>query len=557
MKCNNFKQRIRKGFAAFMAGVAACSLFFPYGGGMSAVRAASPLESGELWLGDTKVTQDNCADILGDGTASYDPDTMTLTLNGVHIGADKAHIADKNGNVCDVTQIQKELEVYACSLYAKNTVTNLVINGYNTFELPKISRRIRETYSETYKYEWQIAEQFDVYYGIIIDNEGNKGTYTITGTGTIKSTVPEMDLEVSSFPDDKRYPIVGLTYMRGGTAFAWRGATGSVLYIGEEGAMEGPTFDLTSGVAALWLNLPATMYSGTIEAAVTRWDSYNSHGAPNCQVLSNQGSTGSNNNVLTLEGESFAHARIPLPNGVTSNDVNASLSDFTVESEWFSEDPHAIGGPEGIYCKWERGQELQRRKLGLDPTDEDRYKDVEIEVQGFTMDKTVYSVDVEWGAMTFQYEELVWDATAHTSTTGAGWKVYDSVAEKALDTTQDAINQIKVTNHSNADVYATLGYAAEQTDDRDYADTTGTFVPNAKDKETQFRQKTDIGPAYLTLGTANNFKGDELNQGEPTTGTVFFMPSGIKEEYKPTGDGITKWSQIGSITVGIKTNKPW
>ena len=35
----------------------------------------------DLWLGCTQVTNANAADILGDGTASYDPETKTLTLN--------------------------------------------------------------------------------------------------------------------------------------------------------------------------------------------------------------------------------------------------------------------------------------------------------------------------------------------------------------------------------------------------------------------------------------------------------------------------------------------
>ena len=35
----------------------------------------------KLWLGDTQVHSDNRADILGDGKASYDPDTHTLTLD--------------------------------------------------------------------------------------------------------------------------------------------------------------------------------------------------------------------------------------------------------------------------------------------------------------------------------------------------------------------------------------------------------------------------------------------------------------------------------------------
>ena len=61
-----------------------CNLF-------AAQLAVSAEEGYILWLGETQVTADNCADIFGDGTASFDPDTNTLTLNnptisGYHTG---------------------------------------------------------------------------------------------------------------------------------------------------------------------------------------------------------------------------------------------------------------------------------------------------------------------------------------------------------------------------------------------------------------------------------------------------------------------------------------
>ena len=47
----------------------------------------------DLWIGDKQVTYENCSNILGDGTVSYDPSTKILTLNnlqsirGTHKGA--------------------------------------------------------------------------------------------------------------------------------------------------------------------------------------------------------------------------------------------------------------------------------------------------------------------------------------------------------------------------------------------------------------------------------------------------------------------------------------
>ncbi len=185
---------------------------------------------------------------------------------------------------------------------------------------------------------------------------------------------------------------------------------------------------------------------------------------------------------------------------------------------------------------------------GLDPTqkedtaDKSAYADTVIDVQAHTVSSVVYSVDVEWGAMTFRYENSIWDATAHQTQTGAGWKVYDSVNDQALDTTEDAINRIQVTNHSNADVKAVLDYAGQT----GYEDTTGRFTKAADDADTNY----DDTKRTLTLATADNGKG-ESGAGKETVGCVYFMPDGIKENYKTSG--IAKWTQLGTITVGIET----
>ncbi len=180
------------------------------------------------------------------------------------------------------------------------------------------------------------------------------------------------------------------------------------------------------------------------------------------------------------------------------------------------------------------------------------YADVEIPVWGFTEDATVYSVDVEWGAMTFQWENSSWDPETHTKKAGAGWKVYDSRANKALDAVEDAINEIKVTNHSNAPVWATLAYKAET----NYEDTAGKFGFTKGTEETDTNKLTDAAgtvPAYLSLETADN--GADGAAGTPTVAKAYFMPDGIKEEQK-TGGAIQKWTTIGTITVGIKTEQP-
>jgi len=181
------------------------------------------------------------------------------------------------------------------------------------------------------------------------------------------------------------------------------------------------------------------------------------------------------------------------------------------------------------------------------------YADTEIPVWGFTEDATVYSVDVEWGAMTFQWENSSWDPETHMKKDGAGWNVYDDTKGKALDVTEDAINEIKVTNHSNADGGATREYASEAADS---PDTTGdfTFTTGTETGDTnKLTAKTTDVPAYLSLETADN--GADGAAGTPTVGKAYFMPAGLATALQ-TDDGIAKWTKIGTITVGIKTEQP-
>ncbi len=184
------------------------------------------------------------------------------------------------------------------------------------------------------------------------------------------------------------------------------------------------------------------------------------------------------------------------------------------------------------------------------------YADVEIPVWGFTEDATVYSVDVEWGAMTFQWENSSWDPETHMKKAGAGWKVYDSAANRALNETVHEINEIKVTNHSNAKVYASLWYTAVNDGIGDFSDTRGCFsaATDYDENRTFFQENYMTSPAYLRLDTADNSEV-EGEAGTPTVAKAYFMPYDLKEELKKD-DGITKWTKIGTITVGIKTEVP-
>lgn len=246
--------------------------------------------------------------------------------------------------------------------------------------------------------------------------------------------------------------------------------------------------------------------------------------------------------------------------------VSLLVSPMTGVSALAAEDTSAEGAGAAADAAKEGGSlkglnPLQKAKdaVGDDESDPnyqpavEAYSDTEIPVWGFTDDATVYSVDVEWGAMTFQYESSTWDPETHKAKEGAGWKVYDSEADEALEETEHAINEIKVTNHSNAGVWATLTYAAKD----DYTDTTGDFSftkGTAEGDTNALTAEAGSVPAYLTLTSADNNLGTGEGVGKETVGKAYFMPDGISADNKT--NGINKWTTIGTITVGIKTEQP-
>ncbi len=155
----------------------------------------------DLYIGSTQVTDANAGDIFGDGTASYDAGTKTLTLNGVHIGAD---------NYYEVKGTLDSSTTDHYSMYAgTNVVRHLVINGNNSF----VSAGSKTVYHYVAKVtdEWDctadsngdgIIDRKDVtpadpaFYsaesGIHFSATGREeNAFTITGTGTLTSTATE------------------------------------------------------------------------------------------------------------------------------------------------------------------------------------------------------------------------------------------------------------------------------------------------------------------------------------------------------------------------------
>ena len=186
--------------------------------------------------------------------------------------------------------------------------------------------------------------------------------------------------------------------------------------------------------------------------------------------------------------------------------------------------------------------------------------EVSIPVWGFkgSLDGAkIYSVDVEWGAMTFQYVEgsssdKVWDPDTHSYNTGSGsgggasqWQVYDSENKSVASSDKTSINQISVINHSNAEVKAAFSFQG-----------TGTPAANGKftldDGTTEDTDVTDPGAAGIKLATADNDLGEGEGVGKEVIGKVFFLPDG---PYPMTGGvqapGTLSWQSLGEITVSI------
>ena len=98
---------VKKKITGFLFIVLLCVFVFPV--------ALSADEGYALYVGGVQVTNDNASDILGDGTASYDPASATLTLNNANL-TEGALLPDPTAIEC----------------YGD---LNIVLNGENTIDV--------------------------------------------------------------------------------------------------------------------------------------------------------------------------------------------------------------------------------------------------------------------------------------------------------------------------------------------------------------------------------------------------------------------------------------
>ncbi len=85
-----------------------------------------------LWVGGTRVTDDNKDDILGDSTCSFDPESNTLTLNNANItgGYSTHNIHVNNENISDLKiSLKGTNSLNGQSFGVYSYYTNLTIDG--------------------------------------------------------------------------------------------------------------------------------------------------------------------------------------------------------------------------------------------------------------------------------------------------------------------------------------------------------------------------------------------------------------------------------------------
>lgn len=79
--------------------------------------------------------------------------------------------------------------------------------------------------------------------------------------------------------------------------------------------------------------------------------------------------------------------------------------------------------------------------------------------------KTVYSVDIVWGAMQFNYSAGTWDPDTHT---------YAADGNAGFTPAAEDDDKVTVTNHTNKELEATVAYAQ----DASHTDITGAVTPD-------------------------------------------------------------------------------
>lgn len=118
--------------------------------------------------------------------------------------------------------------------------------------------------------------------------------------------------------------------------------------------------------------------------------------------------------------------------------------------------------------------------------------DVEVKYDDST-NKTIYSVDIVWGDMQFDYSAGTWNPTTHS---------YSSDATAGFTAAAEGGDKVTITNHTNKAVTATVAYTSEAS----YTAISGTVTPaDATPIATAVGTETSAAPKQeftLALGGA-------------------------------------------------------
>lgn len=176
---------------------------------------------------------------------------------------------------------------------------------------------------------------------------------------------------------------------------------------------------------------------------------------------------------------------------------------------------------------------------------EDKSADIKATYQaGNESTDTVYSVDVNWGSLEYTYSSGVtksWDPTTLK---------YKETSGTSSWTCQEGVDQITVTNNSNADITASLTYG--KTD----SNITGTFT-NSK-IELKSAEGTNVGesPSETTTlslkGALSDTTAEKKKIGNVTVTISDYV--GTSSNYKWDGRGNINWGFLKTtLTDGVYT----
>lgn len=176
---------------------------------------------------------------------------------------------------------------------------------------------------------------------------------------------------------------------------------------------------------------------------------------------------------------------------------------------------------------------------------EDKSADIKATYQaGNESTDTVYSVDVNWGSLEYTYSSGVtksWDPTTLK---------YKETSGTSSWTCQEGVDQITVTNNSNADITASLAYA--KTD----SNITGTFT-NSK-IGLKSAEGTNVGesPSETTTlslkGALSDTTAEKKKIGNVTVTISDYV--GTSSNYKWDGRGNINWGFLKTtLTDGVYT----